>query len=161
MKNNITKTVTAITCLLCMMTPLAHAFSWPEFIPPDKQFFAVSGYLDTTSCPPGQARLISNSIINIHEHFCRTFCPKTWNWIIADDNNCHDLATDFEFQRHEINHYSGNEDETSYSKITAFYGNKMAASPAFKIEMTTEVDNHWYCMETRSDQHGIICANDT
>jgi len=161
MKSNNKKIITILSSLLCAMTPLAHAFSWPEFIPPDKALLASSGFLDTSSCPPGQAQLKSNSMINIREHLCQTFCPNTWNWITASDNSCHDLATDFEFQRYQINYYSGKDGETLYSKITAFYGSTRTASPAFKIEMTTELDDHWYCIENGGNQHGIICANDT
>lgn len=152
--------IALLTMMTCLAASMAAASSWPVFVPPDKELLSSLGYLDSNSCPSGQARISANGKINIRSNLCKTFCPATWNWQLFADNACHELATEFEFQKYEISRQPGDNEETLYSIVTAYYGKSTAAEPSFKIEFQSERDDHWYCMETRYEKHGIICAND-
>jgi len=147
-----------VTLNLFSITTFASA--WPVFLPPDKALLLDQNAIDTSRCPPGEGRLIASFSINIHQSLCKTFCPDSWTWIAKSDETCHKLATDFTFQRYEIDHYHDQDGMTSYSIVTASFGKKEDAQSAFKFIFITP-EEHWYCYEMNSDLHLVSCANDT
>jgi hypothetical protein len=149
-----------VSSLLTVFPTCLFAYSWPVFSPPNKALLLDTNKIDMSHCPPGQGKLKQNSSINIHEHLCRTFCLETWNWTAISDNSCHDLASEFEFQKYDFVYYPKNTGTTSYSEITASYGKKNSDKPAFKFVFRSAPGEHWYCIQQDPELHTIICAND-
>jgi hypothetical protein len=117
--------------------------------------------IDTAGCPTGQGKIKPNLKLNIQQHFCRRYCPSTWEWKLVDDKTCHPLS-DFDFQRYEFNYvrHGSDENETLYTELTAYYGKVGSRQPTFKFTFTSEKDNHWRCSEMNPEMHSVICAND-
>lgn len=149
--------------LVCFMPGLGVAMLWPVFSPPTKRFLLNNDFIDTAHCPPGQGKLMDGIRINIHNSVCHTYCPVAWTWIGKSDGACHDLAKGFAFQKVEITHYPDNNDgddgNTLYSEVTAFYGEKGSDQSAFTFVFTAPKE-HWYCMEMNPELHLLTCAND-
>lgn len=137
---------------------VTHATLWPVFSSPDIKFLLNNNYIDTTSCPRGQGKLIPNSFINIHDSLCKTFCPPSWIWYGSNDQTCHDLSKSFELQNYRIDHV--NDDEgTLYSQITASYGEKNSNQAIFQFVFTSSKER-WFCIEMDAEIHNLTCAND-
>ena len=146
-----------VYCCLNTLPFSAHAISWPEFLPPDKKLLSDLNLIDSSQCLNGQGKITSNTVINIQQHRCKTFCPNSWAWVIHSDEKCHNL-NDYVFKKYEVAHYDDKNSTTNYSMITAFFGPE--DNPILKMTMTTAVTEHWYCYEIDTDKHLIVCAND-
>ncbi len=141
-----------------IITP-SYANQWPVFFTPDKAFLLNHHYIDTVHCPPGEGKLIPNSHVNIKKNLCQTFCPEEWNWISSSDQACHPIETDFSLQQLEFIYFPDEENTTSHSLAIASYGKKNEKT-IFKFVMQTDVNQHWYCIETTPGSSVVTCAND-
>lgn len=150
-----------IACLLSLPT-ITHATSWPIFKAPTLKFLQDNDLIDTTSCPTGEGRISPNMILNMQHYFCGRFCPSTWEWVLNDNQQCHSLANDFNFQRYEFKYVKNghSENETLYTTTTAYYGKSDDTKPVFAFTFTSDKDNHWQCSELSEEYHTVICAND-
>lgn len=154
-----------ITCLLSylLISPITtHATSWPSFKAPTLGFLVDNNLIDTASCPAGEGRIVPNLSLNMQRYFCGRFCPGSWEWILHDNQQCHSLTEDFNFQRYEFEYVKNghDENETLYTTTTAYYGKAGDTKPAFTFTFTSEKDNHWQCTEWSAEYHTVICAND-
>src|ERR1700722_18917683 len=74
--------------LFILPSPATHATRYPTFVAPDKTLLISQGLIDTTTCPPGQAKLTPHALINIKQHTCKTFCPGYWHWVGSSLDTC-------------------------------------------------------------------------
>lgn len=150
-----------IACLLSLPA-ITHATSWPIFKSPTLKFLQDNNLIDTTSCPAGEGRISPKLVLNMQRYFCGRFCPGGWEWVLVDDQQCHSLAEDFNFQGYQFEYVKNghDENETLYTTTTAFYGKSGDMKPVFAFTFTSEKDNHWQCVELSAEYHTVICAND-
>lgn len=146
----------------CMLISMAHATSWPTFTPPSLSFLMNNNMINTADCPAGEGKITPKLALNIQRYFCRLNCPSIWEWKLADDQSCHPINTDFNFQRYEFNYtrQGEGENETLYTEITAFYGKIDSNEPTFKFTFISQKDDHWQCIEMNPELHSVICADD-
>ncbi len=145
--------------ILLTMPVALRAAEWPVFLPPDIHFLLEHHDIDTTNCPQGKGKLQTQININIYSSRCLTYCPPTWNWTSNSDGACLDLATDFVFQRYDIETYRDHHGVAIYSSITAYYGNADSTHSAFTFVFITP-KNHWHCIVMNDISHSLTCAND-
>ena len=145
------------TVSLVLSLPV-FADSWPTFSYPHHQQLLNSNYLDTQTCPRGEARLIPDSSININQNNCRGWCPPEWVWIAKSDGNCHKLS-DISFKGYQFAYYPNNYDWL-YSTVTASYGEKNSDKIFFQFVLKTLPVEYWYCTNFQPDMDFVTCAND-
>ena len=133
---------------------------WPEFIAPDKTFLLTHGLIDTASCPPGAGKLKLHASINIRLELCKTFCPGYWRWVGSSTDECHELATQFEFKRYEIQHMEDANGVMNYSIVTALYGDKQQESFSMALTLITVAGERWLCSKMDNATNAIFCSND-
>lgn len=154
-------TITRLLPIFFLLLPFPVLASWPIFSPPTFTFLWDNNLIDTASCPIGQGKIYAGLSLNMSEHFCRRFCPDTWEWIVNSDNQCHDL-NEFNFQHYTFDyHWQGSgETETLYTVVTAYYGNAESNKSHISFTFTSEKNDHWQCSEMSKEYHTVICAND-
>jgi hypothetical protein len=138
----------------------AFADTWPTFIYPDKQLITDLKFFDNRNCPTGEVLVKNNSVININQYTCKTYCPPEWQWIAKSDEKCHPLS-DLEFKSYKVAHYPQDPENRfwDYSIVTASYGPKQSNEVFFEYEMKTPRNEYWYCTQ-RDKVNSISCAND-
>ena len=150
------KKLFTLALLSFITTPVFAKFYWPTFSYPEKELLLKLNYLNTTACPPGKAKLITTSAINLSLCHSEGSCPSNWEWIGKSDEKCHDLS-EIDFLGNKISHVPDNI-YWEYSVVTASYGSKKTGDVYFEYVMTTPLGEYWYCTEQRS---GLLsCAND-
>ena len=159
MRRYLKKCIVSFFIALPLPPCLVYANMWPVFGAPNKAFLLDHQQIEMSQCPPGQGRLKPQSMINIHQECCKTYCPDSWTWISISDNKCHRLTNNFGLQSYAIEHHTGEDGSTLYSSVTAYYGDKNSDGHTFKLVFTTPKE-HWYCYENNPELHLIICAND-
>lgn len=155
MKNNYRKIILFI--LIYCAASKAQNIRFPTFHTPDEAFIR-SQLLDDKNCPPNQARIkINYSTLNIAQHFCDTFCPRVWYWVIHSDYQCHDIEN-YNLKAVTINYELTPYESVDRSKITAYYGENKQYF--LKFTMTTNPGEHWNCSKIPLSHTKIFCSND-
>ena len=145
--------------VLNVVPVLAYAMLWPVVLPPNERLLLNRGDIDRDHCPRNQGKLGADIKINIRESLCVTYCPESWTWEGSSDGACLDLSKDFTLQGYDIKHYKDDNDDTLYSVVTAFYGEKDSAQHAFQFVFTTPKE-HWFCYAEENELHTVMCGND-
>lgn len=144
--------------LLTSFTQLSFA-AWPVFITPDITFLRNNNLFEESNCPSGQSKIKSNTILNVHQNFCRTYCPTSWNWIINSAASCDDYKNSL-IENVSVDHVQGADGNTSYSIVTAKFVDSISNEELFQFTMTTTPEEHWYCYVMNRELKLISCAND-